>query len=122
MLGVENLPSMLPLDAICWAPPLDHRHETTWWRERFFLDDRLPRLYEMLDRGGLMAMLHCVWQWIRWRRRCVVCYGACDRLFGLHLFLKRLAEPKEFPALDEEMCLVFAFHPCQCRCAWCSLH
>jgi hypothetical protein len=25
-------------------------------------------------------------------------------LFGPHLFLKRLAEPKEFPALDEEMC------------------
>jgi hypothetical protein len=29
-----------------------------WWRERFFLDDRLLWLDEVLDRGGLMAMLH----------------------------------------------------------------
>jgi hypothetical protein len=52
MLSIENLPSTLPLDAICRAPPLDHRHETTWRRERFFLEDRLPQLDEMLDHGG----------------------------------------------------------------------
>jgi hypothetical protein len=52
---------MLPLDAIHRAPPLDHRHGTTWWREHFLLDDRLPRLDVMLDHGGMMAMLHCVW-------------------------------------------------------------
>jgi hypothetical protein len=101
---MENLPSMLPPDAICRAPPLDHRHETTWWRECFFLEDRLLRLDEVLDHGGLKAMLHCVWWRIRWRRWCVVSHGACDRLLGSHLFLKRLAEPKEFPALNEEMC------------------
>jgi hypothetical protein len=54
---MENLPSTLPLDVICRAPPLNHRHETTWWGECFFLDDRLPWLDEMLDHGGLMAML-----------------------------------------------------------------
>jgi hypothetical protein len=80
--------------------PLYHRHETTWWRECFFLDDWLPRLDEVLDRGSLMAMLHCVW----WRIRCIVSHGAYDRLLRSHLLLKRLAEPKEFPALDEEMC------------------
>jgi hypothetical protein len=104
MLSVENLPSMLPLDVICRMPPLDRRHETTWWREHFLLDDWLPRLDVVLDRGGLMAMLHCIWWRIRWRWWCVVSHGSCDRLFGLHLFLKRLTEPKEFPALDEEMC------------------
>jgi hypothetical protein len=103
VLGVENLPSALPLDMICRAPPLDHRHETTWGWERLFLDDRLPRLDEVLDRGSLMAVLHYVWWRIRWRWWCIVSHGACDWLLGSHLLLKRLAEPKEFPALDEEM-------------------
>jgi hypothetical protein len=101
MLGVENLPSTLPLDTICWAPPLDHRHETSWWRKCFFFDDRLPRLYDVLDRGGLMAVLHDIWWRIGWWWWCVVSHGACDGLLGSHLLLKRLAELKEFPALDE---------------------
>jgi hypothetical protein len=75
-----------------------------WWREHFFLDDRLLRLDEVQDRGGLMAVLHCVWWRIRWRRWCVVSHGASDGLFRPHLFLKHLAEPKEFPVLDKEMC------------------
>jgi hypothetical protein len=104
MLVVENLPSALSLDMICRAPPLDHRHETTWWREHFFLDDRLSWLDDVLNCGGLMAMWHDVWWQIGWRWWCVVSHGACDRLLRSHLLLKRLAEQKEFPTLDEEMC------------------
>jgi hypothetical protein len=101
---MENLPSALPLDTIFWAPPLDHGHQTTWWWKCFFFDDWLPWLDDMLDRGGLMALLQYVWWRMRWRWWCVVSHSACDRLLGSHLLLKRLAEPKEFPALDEEMC------------------
>jgi hypothetical protein len=35
---------------------------------------------------------------------CIVSHATYDRLLGSHLVLKRLTEPKEFPALDEEMC------------------
>jgi hypothetical protein len=51
-----------------------------------------------------MAMLRHIWWWVRWRRRCIVSHDACDRLFRPYLFLKRLAEPEELPALDVEMC------------------
>jgi hypothetical protein len=51
-----------------------------------------------------MAVSHYVWWQIEWQRWCVVSHGACDRLLGSHLLLKRLAKLKEFPALDEEMC------------------
>jgi hypothetical protein len=57
VLGMENLPSALPLDMICRAPPLDHGHKTTWWWKCFFFDDQLPWLDDVLDRGGLMALL-----------------------------------------------------------------
>jgi hypothetical protein len=60
VLGVENFPSALPLDTICQASPLDHGHETTWWWECFFFDDRLSWLDDMLDCGSLMALLHHV--------------------------------------------------------------
>jgi hypothetical protein len=104
MFGVKNFSSALSLDAVCRAPSLNHRHKTTWWRECFFLDDLLPRLDEVLDRGCLMAMLRCVWWRIRWRRWCIVSHCACDRLLRPYLLLKRLAEPEEFSTLDEEMC------------------
>jgi hypothetical protein len=81
MFGMKNLPSSLPLDAVCRAPSLDHRHKTTWWRECFFLDDLLPWFDEVLDHGGLMAMLHRVWWWDTWWRRCVVSHDAYNRLF-----------------------------------------
>jgi hypothetical protein len=60
MLGVENFPFALPLDPICRAPSLDHGHETSWQRECFFFDDRLPWFANMLDHGGLVALLHHV--------------------------------------------------------------
>jgi hypothetical protein len=77
----EKPPSSLPLNVVCWVPSLDHRHKTMWRQECFFLDDLLPRFNEVLDRGGMMAMLHRIWWWVKWRRRCVVSHGACDRLF-----------------------------------------
>jgi hypothetical protein len=104
LFGVKNLPSSPPLNVVHRASSLDHRHKNTWWQECFFLDDLLPWFDEVLDRGSLMAMLHRVWWWVRWRRRCVVCHDACNGLFRPYLFLKHLAERKEFPALDEEMC------------------
>jgi hypothetical protein len=51
-----------------------------------------------------MALLHHVWWRIRWWWWCVVSHNTCDRLLGSHLLVKRLTKPKEFPALDEEMC------------------
>jgi hypothetical protein len=100
---MKDFPSALPLDPICRASSLDHGHEASWWRERFFFDDRLSWFDDMLDRGGLVALLHHVCQRVRWWWRCIVSHATCDRLLGSHLVLKRLAEPKELPALDEEM-------------------
>jgi hypothetical protein len=91
MLGVENFPSTLSLNAVCRAPSLNYRHETTWWGESFFLDDLLSRLDEVLDCGSLMAMFCCVWWRIRWWWWCIVSYGTCDGLFCSYLFLKCLA-------------------------------
>jgi hypothetical protein len=102
MLGVKYLSATLPLNPICRASSLDHRHETSWRWERFFFDGRLSRL-DMPNHGFLVALLHHVRWWVRrWRRR-VVGHASCDRLLGLHLVLKSLTEPKKFPALDKEM-------------------
>jgi hypothetical protein len=57
----------------------------------------------MLNRGGLVALLHHVCWRVRGWQRCVVGHATCDRLLGPHLVLKRLTEPKELPALDKEM-------------------
>jgi hypothetical protein len=102
MLGVKDLSTTLPLNPICRASSLDHRHETSWRRERFFFDGRLSRL-DMLNHGCLVALLHHVRWWVRRWRRCVVGHASCDRLLGLHLVLKSSTEPKELPALDKEM-------------------
>jgi hypothetical protein len=59
MLGVKNFSAALPLNPIRRASSLDHRYETSWWREHFFFDGWLSRL-DMLDRGSLMALLHHV--------------------------------------------------------------
>jgi hypothetical protein len=103
MLGMKYFSSALPLDPICRATSLDHGHETSWWREHFFFDGRLSWFDNMLDRGGLVALLHHVCWQVRWWRRCIVCHASCNRLLGSHLVLKCLTEPKELPALDEEM-------------------
>jgi hypothetical protein len=57
---MKNLSVALPLNPICRASSLDHRHETLWRQERFFFDGRLLRLDNMLDRGGMVALLHHV--------------------------------------------------------------
>jgi hypothetical protein len=90
------------LDFIRRAPSLNHGHEASRWRERLFFDGWLPWL-DMLDRGGLMALLyHVCWRVGRWWWS-VVSYRTCHRLLGLHPLLKCSAEAKEFPALNEEM-------------------
>jgi hypothetical protein len=104
MLGMKDFPSALHLDPICWESSLEHGHETSWRRECFLFDDRLSRFDDMLDCGGLVALLHHVRWWVRWWWWCIVCHATCDRLLGSHLILKRLTEPKELSTLDEEMC------------------
>jgi hypothetical protein len=103
MLGMKDFSSMLPLDPICRASPLNHGYETSWRRERFFFDGRLSWLNDMLDRGGLVALLHHVCRQVRRWWRCIVSHATCDRLLGPHLVLKRLTKPKKLPALDKEM-------------------
>jgi hypothetical protein len=100
---MKDFSSALPLDPICRASSLDHGHETSWRRECFFFDSRLSRLDDVLDRGGLVSLLHHVCRRVRWWRRCIVSHATCDRLLGPHLVLKRLTEPKKLPTLDEEM-------------------
>jgi hypothetical protein len=95
----------LPLDFICRMPSLNHWHKTSWRRERLFFDGWLPWL-DMLDRGGLMALLALLYHICRWvgrRWRSVESYRACHRLLGLHPLLKRSTKAKEFSALDEKM-------------------
>jgi hypothetical protein len=103
MLGVKDFSSTLPLDPICRASSLNHGHEASWRRERFFFNDRLSWFDNMLDRGGLVALLHHICRRVRWWRRCIVRHATCNRLLGSHLVLKRLTEPKELPAFDEKM-------------------
>jgi hypothetical protein len=104
VLGVENFSSVFPLDTVCQTSPLDHWHKTTWWWKWFFFDYRLLRLDDMLDCGGLMALLHHVRWRIWWLWWCIISHSTCDRLLGSHILLKRLTKPKDFSALDEEMC------------------
>jgi hypothetical protein len=102
VFGVEYLSCTLPLDFIRRAPSLNHGHKASWWQERLFFDGWLPWL-NLLDRGGLMALLyHVCWRVRRWWWS-VVSYCTCHRLLGLHPLLKCSTEAKEFPALDEEM-------------------
>jgi hypothetical protein len=99
---MEYLSCMLPLDFICWAPSLNHGYEASWWWERLFFDGWVPWL-DLLDRGGLMALLYHVCRWVRRWWWSVVSYRTCHRLLGLHPLLKCSTEVKEFLALNEEM-------------------
>jgi hypothetical protein len=102
MFGVEYLSCTLPLDFIHRAPSLYHGHETSWWRERLFFSGWLPWL-DVLDRGGLVALLYHVCRWVRRWWWSVVSYHTCHQLLGLHPLLKCSTKAKEFPALYEEM-------------------
>jgi hypothetical protein len=99
---MEYLPCTLPLDFVRRAPSLNHGHKASWWQEHLFFDGWLPWL-DLLDRGGLMALLyHICWR-VRWWWWSVVSYRTCHRLLGLHPLLKCSTEAKEFSALNEEM-------------------
>jgi hypothetical protein len=102
VLGVKYFSCALPLDFIRRAPSLDHGHEASWWRERLLFDGWLPWL-DLLDRGGLVALLYHVCQWVRWWWWSVVNYRTCHQLLHLHPLLKCSTEAKEFHALNEEM-------------------
>jgi hypothetical protein len=99
---MEYLSCPLLLDFIRRAPSLNHGHEASWWRERLFFDGWLPWL-NVLDHGGLMALLYHVCRRVRRWRWSVESYHTCHRLLGLHPLLKCSTEAKEFPALNEEM-------------------
>jgi hypothetical protein len=94
VLGVKDL--------IHWASSLDHGHEASWWWECLFFDDWLSWL-DLLDHGGLVALLHHVCRWVRWWWWSIVSYRTCHRLLCSHPLLKCLTKAKEFSALDEEM-------------------
>jgi hypothetical protein len=94
---------MFSLNFIRRAPPLDHGHETSWRRELFFLIDRLS-LLDLLDHGGLVALLYDIRWWVRRWWWSVVGYRPCHWLLGAHPLLKCPVEAKELPALDEEVC------------------
>jgi hypothetical protein len=102
VFSVEYLSCALPLDFIRRAPSLDHGHEASWWREHLFFDGWLPWL-DLLDRGGLVALLYHVCRRVRQWWWSVVSYRTCHRLLRLHPLLKCSTEAKEFPALNEEM-------------------
>jgi hypothetical protein len=103
VFGVKHFSCALLLNFVHRAPPLDHGHETSWQRELFFLIGRLS-LLDLLDRGGLVALLYDVCWWVRRWRWSVVGYRSCHWLLGAHPFQKCPIETKEFPALDEEVC------------------
>jgi hypothetical protein len=87
------------------APSLNHGHEALWRRQRLFFDGWLPWL-DVLDRGGLMALLALLYHVCRWVGRwwkSVESYRTCHRLFGFHPLLKCSTEAKELFALNEEM-------------------
>jgi hypothetical protein len=99
---MENIPCTLPLDFVRRAPSLNHGHESSRWRECLLFDSQLPWL-DMLDCGGLVALLyHARWRIRRWWWS-IVSYRTGHWLLGLHPLLKCSTEAKEFPALDEEM-------------------
>jgi hypothetical protein len=64
VFGVKHFSCAFSLNFIRRAPPLNHGHETSWWREFFFLVGRLS-LFDVLDRGGLVALLYNVCWWVR---------------------------------------------------------
>ena len=100
---MENLPCTLPLDFVRRAPSLNHEHETSRWRELFFLVGRLSRL-DLLDRGGLVALLYDVRWWVRRRWWSVVGYRPRHWLLGAHPLLECTVEAKELSTFDEEVC------------------
>jgi hypothetical protein len=101
---VKHFSCVLPLDFIRWAPSLNHGHETCRWRELFFLVGRLSRL-DLLDRGGLGALLYDVCWWVRrWWWWSVVGYRPRHWLLGAHPFLECSVEAKELSTFDEEVC------------------
>jgi hypothetical protein len=102
MLGVKDLSCALLLDFIRRAPSLDHGHEASWWRECLFFDGWLSWL-DLLDRGGLVALLYHVCRRVRWWWWSIVSYRTYHRLLRLHPFLKCSAKAQEFPAFHEEM-------------------
>jgi hypothetical protein len=102
VFGMKHFSCALPLDFIRRAPSLNHRHETSWWRELFFLVSRLPWL-AMLDCSSLVTLLDHVRRRIgRWRWS-IVSYRTGYWLLCLHPLLKHSTKTEKFPALDEEM-------------------
>jgi hypothetical protein len=81
---------------------MNHGHETSWWRELFFLIGWLSRL-DFLNRGGLVALLYDVRRRVRRWGWSVEGYRACHWLLDAHPLLKCPVEMKEFSALDEEV-------------------
>jgi hypothetical protein len=68
MFGVKHFSCTLSLNFIRRAPPLNHGHEASRWRELFFLVGQLSRL-DVLDRGSLVALLYDIrWRVRRWWR------------------------------------------------------
>jgi hypothetical protein len=99
---VKDLSCALPLNPIHRTSSLDHGHKSPWWQEHLFFDGWLLWL-DLLDRGGLVALLHHVRRRVRWCWWTIVSYHTCHRLLCLHPFLKCSTKAKEFPALNEEM-------------------
>jgi hypothetical protein len=87
VFGVKHFSCALSLNLIRRATPLNHGHKTSWRRELFFLIGRLS-LFDLLDRGGLMALLYDVCWWIRWWQWSVVGYRPCHWLLDAHPLLK----------------------------------
>jgi hypothetical protein len=102
VFGVKHFSCALPLDFIRRVPPLNHGHETSWWRELFFLIGRLSRL-DLLNHGGLVALLYDVHRRVRWQGWSVESYCTHHWLLGLHPLLKCSAETEEFSTLDKEV-------------------
>jgi hypothetical protein len=73
VFGVKHFSCAFSLNFIRRTPPLDHGHETSWRRELFFLVGRLS-LLDLLDRGGLVALLYDVCWWVQRRWWSVVGY------------------------------------------------
>jgi hypothetical protein len=103
VFGVEHFSHAFPLDFVRRAPPLNHGYETSWRRELFFLISLLS-LLDLLDRGGLMALLYNVRWWVRRWWWSIVGYRPCHQLLRAHPLLKCPVETKEFPTLNEEVC------------------
>jgi hypothetical protein len=102
VFGVKHFSCMLPLDFIHRAPPLNHGHKTPWRRELFLLISRLS-WFDLLDRGGLVALLYDVRWWVRRWWGSVVGYRPRYWLLGAHPILECLVEEKELSTFDEEV-------------------